>query len=212
MADYKQHVDRFLGKVFENNFEKQVFQKLCDAGCSPEYLGGLLFAVNVFALMEPRGFLDCGDLTNSQLSRLISSLRSLADQVEHVNKTRLCPKIDLLAAPPDARFDPMRKRVVRLYEMLPFIMRLYSRHLERFSKFSRVIMKRLTRTHLQTLRLLLYIEESTGSPRYDDTSNLLTSGFLALRRHDDDIPKFFTADALAKLKQRTAKWGLTFRF
>jgi hypothetical protein len=73
-------------------------------------------------------------------------------------------------------------------------------------------LKRLTLSHLNTLRLLLYVEESTGSPRYEDMSNLLVGGFAVAGGAEDDLPKFFSADALAKLKQRTAKLGLTSRF
>ena len=48
------------------------------------------------------------------------------------------------------------------HDMLPGMMLLYSFHLERFSTFSRKLLKRLTYTHFQTLRLLLYVEERTG--------------------------------------------------
>lgn len=195
------------GKVFD-----ELFNNICQAGCDAEILGNLLSAICTIAMAEQEGFLDLGNISTAQRKRLTKDLLSLADLVERVNLTRLNPKLDILAAPPDAGRDPIRKHVAGLYDKLPFIMRLYSFHLERFSKFTRALLKRLTFIHLETLRLLLYVQENTGSPRYEDLSNLLTSGFLAAGGAEDAIPKFFTADALAKLKQRTAKFGLTSRF
>src|SRR5207249_8457908 len=58
-------------------------------------------------------------------------------------------------------------------------------HLEHFSKFKRALLKRLTFPKLLTLELLLYIDECTSAPRYDDISNLLTSGFLVAGGRED---------------------------
>jgi hypothetical protein len=55
----------------------------------------------------------------------------------------------------------------------------------------------------------MLIEDATGSPSYEDTANLLTAGFLASGGVEKRIPKLFSADALAKLKQRADKIGLT---
>jgi hypothetical protein len=195
------------GKVYED-----LFDSICNAGCDAKNLSLLLSAVCTIAGAYRGGFLDPGDISTTQLKRLTRDLLSLADLVERVNHTRLNPKRDILAAPPDADRDPIRKHMAYLYDKLPFIMRVYSFHLGRFSKFSRALLKRLTFVHLETLRLLLYIEESTGRPRYDDISNLLTTGFLVAGGTEDSIPEFFSADALAKLKQRTSKFGLTSRF
>jgi hypothetical protein len=195
------------GKVYEG-----VFNRICEAGCDAETLGGLLFAVCVLAEGDRKGFLDLGEISTAQRKRLARDLLSLADLVERVNHTRLNPKHDLLAAPPDAGRDPVRRHVAGVYDKLPFIMRVYSFHLERFAKFTGSLLKRLTFVHLETLRLLLYVEESTGSPRYEHMSELLTSGFLVAGGTEEALPSFFTADALAKLKQRTARLGLTSRF
>jgi hypothetical protein len=194
------------GKVYE-----ELFNSICKAGCDAETLGGLLFAVCTIAVANREGFLDLGDMSAAQLKRLTKDLRSLADLVERVNRTRLNPAIDILVAPPDPDRGPIRKHVASLYDRLPGIMRAYSFHLERFSKFTKALLKRLTFVHFLTLRLLLYIEESTGSPRYENMSDLLTGGFLVAGGAEDALPKFFSGDALAKLKQRTAKFGLTSR-
>ena len=195
------------GKVYE-----ELFNDICKAGSDAETLGGLLFAVCTLAVGDRKGFLDRGRISTAERQRLTRDLLRLADLVERVNLTSLNPKLDILCAPPDAGRDPIRKHVAGLYDKLPSIMRMYSFHLERFSKFRKVLLKRLTLVHLETLRLRLYVQESTGSSRYEDMSNLLTGGFLAAGGAEDTMPTFFTADALAKLKLRTAKFGLTSRF
>ncbi len=208
----RRHSIAFLKKLFaRGKIYEGLFNNICNAGCDPETLGGLLFAICTIAVADQGGFLDPGDLSMAQLKRLTRDLLSFADLVERVNRTRLNPKLDILAAPPDTSRDPIRMHMVYLYDKLPFIMRVYSFHLGRFSKFSKALLKRLTFGHIETLRLLLYIEERTGRPRYDDMSNLLTTGFLVAGGDEDGIPDFFSADALAKLKQRTSKFGLTSR-
>ena len=142
----------------------------------------------------------------------MEDLRSIADRVDDVNKTPLNPKLDVLAAPTDASRDSARQYVARLYDMLPGFMRLYSRHLERFYPLSRAVLKQLTSTQIRSLDLVLYIEQSTGHPRYEDAANLLQGGFLAIGGAEERIPECFSADALAKLKQRTAKFRLNSRF
>jgi hypothetical protein len=92
--------------------------------------------------------------------------------------------------------------LTRFYEMLPGIMSVYGTHLERFGKLQRRMLKRQTFNHIQTIRLLSYVEECTGSPHYEDVANLLMQGFVAAGGPEDTIPKFYTADALAKLNQR----------
>jgi len=91
-------------------------------------------------------------------------------------------------------------------------MKMYSFHLERFSEFSRSIFKRRRFMHFETLRLLLYVKESTDRPHYEDLSTLLNAGFLAIKGKEADIPRFFSSEGLAKLSQRTTNFGLTSRF
>jgi hypothetical protein len=202
----------FLKQLFARGVVyEELFNKVVKAGCEAETLSVLLFAVCTIADADRRGFFDPGDISTPQLKRLRRDLLLLADLVERVNRTRLNPKLDLLAAPPDAGRDPIRKHVAKLYDHLPSIMRAYSFHLERFAKFSRAVLKRLTFLHFQTIDLLLYVEENTGNPRYEDMSDLLTAGFLVAGGAEEDIPEFFSADALAKLKQRTAKLRMSAR-
>jgi hypothetical protein len=202
----------FLKKLFARGaVYEELFNKIARR-CDGETLGCLLFSVCTLAVADRGGLLDPGDISTAQRKRLTRDLLSLADLVERVNRTRLNPKIDLLAAPPDAGRDPIRRHVADLYDKLPSIMRVYSFHLERFSAFSSALLKRMTFVHLETLRVLLYVEEQTGRPHYENMSDLLTGGFLAAGGSEDSIPDFFSADALAKLKQKTAKFGLTSRF
>ena len=203
----------FLKKLFaRGTVYEQLFNNICKAGCDAEALGGLLFSVCTIVAAGRSGFLDPGDISTAQLKRLTRDLLSLADLVERINVTRLNPKLDILAAPPDTSREPIRKHMAYLYDKLPFVMRVYSFHLGRFSKFSRALLKRLTFAHFETLRLLLYVKECTGRPRYDDISNLLTVGFLVAGGAEDSIPEFFSSDALAKLMQKTSKFSLTSRF
>jgi|HubBroStandDraft_2_1064218.scaffolds.fasta_scaffold566061_1 hypothetical protein len=60
-----------------------------------------------------------------------------APRIHFENRTRLNPRYDLLASPRDVSRDLIRKRVARLYDMLPGLMRAYAFHLERFSKFNK---------------------------------------------------------------------------
>lgn len=202
----------FLKRLFSSGaVYEELFNNICKAGCDAETLGDLLFSVSGISVANQKGFLDLGDISAAQLKRLTKDLRSLADLVERVNGTRFNPTIEIRAAPPNPSREPIRKHVARLYDRLPSTMRMYSFHLERFSKISKALFKRLKLVHIMTIDLLLYVEASTGSPRYEDLSNLLTGGFLADGGEEAALPKFFSADALAKLKQRTEKFRRTSR-
>jgi hypothetical protein len=181
---------------------------LCNAGCQKEDFAGLLFAVCTVAPLQPfrTNLIDLSGVSKAELKRLPKALRSLADLIRRVNETPLAPAHDLLPHIPTDSKEPRHMKaqmVVRFYRMLPGIMFAYGTHLERFAKFNRRMLKRLTSNHLHTMRLLRYVEECTGSPKYEDLANLLTQGFLAAGGPEDSIPKFFTADALAKLHQRS---------
>lgn len=80
--------------------------------------------------------------------------------------------------------------------------------LEATSESKRRAVKRLTMNHFHALQFLLYVEESTGSPHYDDVASLLDGGFWAAAGPQAEPPKFFTAEALAKLRKRDAHLGM----
>jgi hypothetical protein len=184
---------------------EELFSKLCESGCSEKDLAILLLAASAFALENQSELLDTGGLSPEELARLKRDLISLAGLVDRVNKSTLNPKFDLLSAPPDVSRNALRQITASLYDMLPGLMQTYSVHLGQFSKFAKANLRHMTLGHIYALKLLRYIREKTGSPRYDDCANLLIAGFLAVGGAEEDIPDFFTAEALAKLNQRTAK-------
>ena len=185
------------GKRYE-----ELFRKLCEQGCESVALSGLLFAICTLAVASSRGRLPRLSFSASYVKRLAADLRSISAAVDRINKSPLNPKYDLLWAPPDPTRDLRRQFLARRYDSLPGLMLVYALHLERFFKFSRSQLKRMTITHFSTLQLLLYTEHRTGSARYECLSNLLTAGFLTAGGLENDIPKFFSVDALSKLKQR----------
>jgi hypothetical protein len=192
-----------MSKLFaEEDRCEELFHKVCDAGCEREVLAGLLFAVSTLAVGQHEGWAKPETFSTTQVKKIATELRWLATSVKQLNNTQLNPKYDLLWAAPDPMRDEVRKIVARFYDMLPGIMMTYSFHLERFLKFRRLSLKRLTLTHANTLELLRYVQEKTGGPRYEDLSNLLNAGFLVAGGSEKKIPKIFSADALSKLKQR----------
>jgi hypothetical protein len=204
-ANSRKLLDLFQKKLFRHGACEESFSKLCENGCSKQDLALLLFAASTAAVAGQSELLDTGGLSTVQLTRLRRDLISIAGLVERVNSSVLNPKFDLLWAPPDVARDPLRETLARLYDILPRIMQTYAAHLDQFSKFTKANLKRMTFAHFYALKLLRYTQEHTGKPRYDDSANLLTSGFLAAGGAEDNLPGFFTAEALAKLNQRTVK-------
>ena len=79
----------------------------------------------------------------------------------------------------------------------------YAFQLERFLTLNRTILRRLTFTHYYALKLLQYLHQKTGRPRYEDAADLLSGGFVALAGAEAEVPKLFSDEALTKLYQRT---------
>ncbi len=171
----RSRITDFIQKLFaESQSSQELLRKLCDAGCDKDDLARLLYAVSTFAVPAVRRLLP-KEPSTVDVRRLAIDLRSLADRVEPLNRTPLNPKLDLLCAPPDTKRDPLRKHMAHLYEILPGVMRVYSSHLETFAKVSRKLRKRRTFLHNEVLRLLLYVKERTGRPRYGELSELLNA-------------------------------------
>jgi hypothetical protein len=82
-------------------------------------------------------------------------------------------------------------------------MQTYAVHLEQFERFNRKILKRLTVAQYYALKLLRYVDETTGSPRYQAAADLFAVAFPALCEHAAKMPNSFSADALSKLYTRT---------
>lgn len=200
----QRNIEDFLKRLFAvDKTCKEPFRKLSKLGCSEPDLAAWIYIVChgalLLSLQKPRY-----ELSKPEMRRLAMDLRALADRVDSVNGTPLSPKLDLLCASPDLDRDPKRKHWARLYEILPGLMRTYSFHLEQFAEFSTGLRKRKTAAHFDTVRLLIYINECTDQPQYESVSSLLTAGFLAAGGTEENLPAFFSADALAKLYQRTA--------
>lgn len=211
-TDNRRRIGKFLGKLFERNrCCKSLFYGLCRKGCSPIDLAGLLWVTSVFAVGNSEGRLDTGDPSDKEVKDLAEELQKLANIVARVNQSSLNPKIWLRALQPDDNPDTPIKNVGRLYDHMPKLMKGYAIHLDRLRSFRKKVFKRLDIVHSTTLRLLLYMQESTGNPRYEDITNLLTEGFFAEGGDEAKLPTFFTADALAKLKQRTTHFGFNSR-
>lgn len=201
----QKHVDDFMNKLFiEGERCEEVFRKLCKEGCEIEVLGSLLFAVCSLEVGRSQGLIRIPAFSSAQVKKVAKDLRSLAESVKGFNNSSLNPKHELLWTAPLATREGIPKMLGRFYDMLPGLMVGYSFHLERFYQLHRMALKRLTITHFNTLTLLRYVQERTGGPRYEDVSSLLTAGFLVDGGAEKDIPKIFSADALAKLNQRWA--------
>ena len=195
----------FLQKLFTRARAEEQFSRLCESGCAKNDLAILLLAGSVFAVSNGGQLFDPGGLSTRQLTRLRKDLLSLAGLVDRINKSSLNPKFDFLWAPLDDSRDALRRTTADLYDMLPGLMQTYCVHLEQFLKFARANLRRMTCGHLCALKLPRYIQEKTGSPHYEYSSNLLIGGFNAVWGDEADPPDFFAAEALAKLNQRTSK-------
>jgi hypothetical protein len=199
----QEHVAKFKAKLFARGKRYQeLFRKLHAQGCETNSLCDLLFAVCTLADADSKGILPPLTPSAAEVKKLVTDLRSLSESVGRINGSLLNPKYSFLWAPPDPTRDLERNYVASRYDTLPGLMMVYALNLEQFFKFTRAQLKRMTLTHFFALQLLLHVELSTGSPRYEDMSELLTAGFLVSGGTEVSIPKAFSADALAKLRQR----------
>jgi hypothetical protein len=203
----------FLRRLFANGpYLEESFGDLCADGCSAEVLGDLIHAMSMLSAFRshPRLFVpgrellvNSGAVSKAQLRALPKKLRSIADTIQALNATVLSPANDIKLAPFDAKRQNMREFMIRQYGVLPQVLRIYSLQLERFPKVARRIAKRLTSDHVHAIFLIRYVENSTGSPHYEDVANLLEQGCLATG-YSKKAPSFLSVEGLTKMYQR---WG-----
>jgi hypothetical protein len=204
----------FLERLFAHGYRfEESFSKVCDDGCSREEFGKLLYVVcltwsfRTDSLHLPRAqkrLVNSGNISKSQLKALPKEMRAIADTIDSLNATSLAPARDIKMAPYDAKRQMVREYMIRQYETLPWLLRVYSSHLENFSKSAIRTVKRLTLAHLLAVKLVRYVEDQTGSPHYVDLSNLLEEG-LRVAGGTESTPRFLSTAGLTKLYQRWAE-------
>jgi hypothetical protein len=208
-----EQAEAFLRRLFEGRpYLRQLFNKICADGCPSEKFGTLLYSVCLISSFEadpeyfPLGaelLLNSRNISKAQLKTLPKKLRTIADMIDTLNATIFAPANDIKWASFDAQRQNARDYMIRRYESLPGYLRNYSLHLERFSKFTRQSVKRLTLSHVHAVRLIRYVEDRTGSPHYADLSSLLEEGWLVAGRTESS-PRFLSVEGLTKLYQRWA--------
>jgi hypothetical protein len=202
--------DKFLKKLFANGAHlEECFHRICNAGCPTEEFGQLLWATCMLMSFQSVPLFNGGNLTKAQLKGLPKRMRALAEIIEALNATPLTPGNEVKFmpdAPKGTSAQAARKYLVQRYEMLPRMLNFYSYHLERFTRIVRKSLKRLTTAHVSAIRVLRYVEDCTGSPRYGELAELLEQGCLIslIAGKEESVPRFLTAEGLAKLYHR---WG-----
>lgn len=196
--------DGFLQQLFARGKHlEQSFHKICNAGCPAQEFSTLLWSTCCIISYRSIPLVNGGGLSKAQLKKLPTQLRSLADVIESLNSSALAPANDIKLAPFDEKRKFVRDYMIRRYESLPGVLRIYSSHMEMYSTFAQKIAKRLTGGHFLTIRLLRWVEDHTGSPLYQDINDLLEHGCMVAEK-TDSAPKFLTADNLATMYRR---WG-----
>jgi hypothetical protein len=220
-----EEMNSFLKQLFaQGRFLEESFGRICRDGCPREEFGTLLYVHCLVSSFreDPDHFprdrkrlVNSGNIPKSQLKSVPRRMRAVADTIESINATILAPANDIKLAPYDAQRQIAREYLIRRYETLPGILRLYSWHLEKFSKFASRTAKRITPGQVNAVELVRYVEDHTGSPHYEDVSNLLDQGWrvagrrLARRRdagEPQSTPRFLSTAGLTKLYQRWAKY------
>ncbi len=130
-------------------------------------------------MADSKGHTKLQETSKAELNQYVRKLRDSAAIVNRIAETAWKPQLEILAYPPDPEKEALRDMLIRLYDRLPQVLELYACQVERFWKLQRALMKRRSVLHDKTRHLLLYVEGKTGSPCYEDVSNLLNTGFLA---------------------------------
>lgn len=209
----REEKERFLQLLFANgHYLEESFRKICADGCPVEEFGRLLYIMCTIPSFRssrdfPRGqerLVNSGNISKSELKALPKKIRAMADTIESLNATALAPANDIKLAPHDAQRKIAREYMIRRYETLPGFLRIYSCHLEMFSQSCDQTAKRLTLGHLLAIELVRYVEDQTGSPHYEDISNLLEQGWR-VAGGTESTPRFLSSEGLTKLYQRWAE-------
>jgi len=209
----RDETEAFLRQVFaQGRHLEEAFRRICDDGCSREEFGMLLYvhclvsSFRAHPLYFPgdRGRLvNSGNVSRSQLKATPRKIRAMADTIDSINGTILAPANALKLVAYDASRQVPREHLIRMCETLPGLLRFYSWQLERVSKFAARAVKRLTPGHVNALELVRYVDDGTGSPHYDDVSNLFEEGWRVAGR-TEEVPPYLSTAGLAKLYQRWA--------
>jgi hypothetical protein len=212
-ASVRKETKAFLPRLFANGYcLEESFRNICADGCSAEEFGTLLYGMCLISAYRansryfPRGqelLVNSRDISKAQLRALPKKLRTMADMIDKLNATVLAPANDIKLAPYDAQRQIAREYMIRRYETLPGLLRIYSWHVERFLPIARKIAKRLTIGHVHAVEIVRYVEDRTGSPHYEDMSNLLEHGWLIIGK-TKIAPRFLNVAGLTKLYQRWA--------
>ena len=210
----RRETNAFLKQLFARGYYlEEFFGKLCDGGCSREEFGTLLYSLCLVSSFRAdsryfsggqKRLVNSGNISKSQLKALPRKMRAMADTIDSLNATILAPANDIKLAPHDAQRQIAREYVIRRYETLPAVLRIYSWHLERFSKFAARTAKRLMPGHVHAIELIRYVEDHTGSPHYEAMANLIEQGWRVAGK-TESTPRFLSAVGLTKLYQRWAE-------
>jgi hypothetical protein len=184
----------FLRMLLSDETHRQAFEDLCDQGVPAELLESSLM---VICLSARRYGAAPPTILKDEKKGLPAELDRLANMVEDANKNAFGP----------ARW--VKEPHKTIYGILPNIMRCYGAtylHVERSVDSLRH--RRMTGAKMFTMQLMALVESFTGTPNYPQVSTLLIKAFTATEKLQPSIagklphptqPKFFDADALAKL-------------
>jgi hypothetical protein len=129
----------------------------------------------------------------TEIKSLPDDLEALANSVDYANKTAFAP----------GSFS--KKSYALAFRWLPGIMRGYAaiyRHIQH--QVTPLRKRRITLVRVWTIDLMAKVESYTGRAHCEEIAILLTKGF-GIQGPDNEMPKFFHTDTLAKLPRDLRK-------
>lgn len=205
------------------------FEYLCLLGCDPRLLLTFL-NLAVFATQRRQTVYDLNGVSESTLAKLPQRLERVSHELESVDRLLdLYIRANFVENPirPDEIRSRWRQQAV-VYHHTPQLLRLLAGHLRVANKWLREIVgpRRFDTCRRSVLDLLEYVDNSAGSPHYEEVSKLLDHLFSAQketlkgvakldptqtgakRKKGHTPPKLLTSpDALKALYHRSAKYG-----